>query len=160
MVSACSSEICTYLVLHCLCAFSSRWRLRENINPICLTFENIQWELPFLKQPDPLFKFYVGCALLVLLGMMVIQCLGLPRYSLQELKANLYFIILICSYLLWVLNVREQVSIRDSWTINFMALLYFMNEQLLSFLSYSQDMFNNTAYICYRYQFNVIYSYA
>ncbi|XP_021926488.1 adenylate cyclase type 2 isoform X2 [Zootermopsis nevadensis] len=55
-----------------------RWLLRENINPFCLTFENMQWELPFLKQPDPLFKFYVGCALFVLLGMLTIQCLGLP----------------------------------------------------------------------------------
>ncbi|KAJ9579599.1 hypothetical protein L9F63_004784, partial [Diploptera punctata] len=55
-----------------------RWLLREKINPLCLTFENIKWEVPFLKQPDPLFKFYVGCALLVLLGMLTIQCLGLP----------------------------------------------------------------------------------
>ncbi|PSN48742.1 hypothetical protein C0J52_08911 [Blattella germanica] len=55
-----------------------RWLLREKINPLCLTFENIKWEVPFLKQPDPLFKFYVGCCLLVLLGMLTIQCLGLP----------------------------------------------------------------------------------
>ncbi|XP_069698199.1 adenylate cyclase type 2-like isoform X2 [Periplaneta americana] len=55
-----------------------RWLLREAINPLCLTFENIRWEIPFLKQPDPLFKFYVGCTLLVLLGMLAMQCLGLP----------------------------------------------------------------------------------
>jgi len=55
-----------------------RWHLRENLNPLCLTFENIWWELPFLKQPDPLFKFYIGCAFFVLLGMLTIHCLGLP----------------------------------------------------------------------------------
>jgi hypothetical protein len=123
------------LVFHCfhlsgtspIFCFSSRWRLRENINPVCLTFENIRWELPFLKQPDPLFKFYVGCAFLVLLGMLLIQCLGLPRYSLQELIGN-FFSMIICSYLLWVLNVREQVSIIGSSNINFLALLKFMNE--------------------------------
>jgi adenylate cyclase len=54
-----------------------RWHMRKNLNPVCLTFNNIWWELPFLKQPDPLFKFYIGCTFLVLLGMFAIHCLGL-----------------------------------------------------------------------------------
>ncbi|XP_014467861.1 PREDICTED: adenylate cyclase type 2-like isoform X2 [Dinoponera quadriceps] len=44
----------------------SRW---EHINPLFLTFRQWSWEIPFLREPDPLFKFYIGCAAFVLLFM-------------------------------------------------------------------------------------------
>ncbi|XP_024936436.1 adenylate cyclase type 2 isoform X2 [Cephus cinctus] len=48
-----------------------QWCAWEHINPICLTFRKWKWEIPFVREPDPLFKFYIGCAALVLL------CMGL-----------------------------------------------------------------------------------
>jgi hypothetical protein len=113
-------SIYTYLVLQWLSVCCSRWLLRENINPLCLTFENIQWELPFLKQPDPLFKFYVGCALLVLLGMLTIQCLGLPRYSLQEL---VLFLSCQNALMYYALHVRKHRSTIGSSNLNFVVFL-------------------------------------
>ncbi|XP_074115513.1 adenylyl cyclase X D isoform X2 [Cotesia typhae] len=46
-----------------------QWSKWESINPIFLTFSHLNWEIPFLREPDPLFKFFVGCAVIVLLFM-------------------------------------------------------------------------------------------
>ncbi|KAJ8668089.1 hypothetical protein QAD02_009752 [Eretmocerus hayati] len=43
-----------------------QWCHWEIINPISLTFSNWRWELPYLREPDPLFKFYLACSALVL----------------------------------------------------------------------------------------------
>lgn len=54
-------------------AFLSRqWSRWEHINPLFLTFRQWSWEIPFLREPDPLFKFYIGCATFVLLFMWLI----------------------------------------------------------------------------------------
>ncbi|XP_012259687.2 adenylate cyclase type 2-like isoform X2 [Athalia rosae] len=50
-----------------------QWFKGEHINPLFLTFDNWSWELPFLREPDPLFKFYVGCAAVVLICMGFMQ---------------------------------------------------------------------------------------
>ncbi|XP_063240231.1 adenylate cyclase type 2-like isoform X2 [Bacillus rossius redtenbacheri] len=58
-----------------------RWMFRQtNINPLFLNFENMKWEMPFLRQPDPLFKFYIVSSLAGVVGMMVIQALGSSRH--------------------------------------------------------------------------------
>lgn len=49
--------------------FNRQWSKWESINPIFLTFSHLNWEIPFLREPDPLFKFFVGCAVIVLLFM-------------------------------------------------------------------------------------------
>ncbi|KAG7189766.1 hypothetical protein KM043_017430 [Ampulex compressa] len=46
-----------------------QWCKWEHINPLFLTFQQWSWEIPFLREPDPLFKFYIGCAAFVLLFM-------------------------------------------------------------------------------------------
>ncbi|PNF42986.1 hypothetical protein B7P43_G09584 [Cryptotermes secundus] len=127
-----------------------RWCLRENINPVCLTFENIQWELPFLKQPDPLFKFYVGCALLVLLGMLIIQCLGLQSSHWMpwagfgvSLGVILVLLPLTWTHYIWnklkdpheeqdyipeptnkLLNLLYQASLKVVWSVSTRTVLY------------------------------------
>ncbi|XP_067002907.1 adenylate cyclase type 2 isoform X2 [Anabrus simplex] len=55
-----------------------RWLCREKIDPLCLTFKELNWELPFIQQADPLFKFYVACSFVVLLAMLLIQGFGMP----------------------------------------------------------------------------------
>ncbi|XP_020296532.1 adenylate cyclase type 2-like isoform X2 [Pseudomyrmex gracilis] len=46
-----------------------QWCRWEQINPLLLTFRQWNWEIPFLREPDPLFKFYIGCSVFVLLFM-------------------------------------------------------------------------------------------
>ncbi|XP_032663466.1 adenylate cyclase type 2-like isoform X2 [Odontomachus brunneus] len=57
----------------------SRW---EHINPLFLTFRQWSWEIPFLREPDPLFKFYIGCAAFVLLFMWLIYLV--PTFMSSE----------------------------------------------------------------------------
>lgn len=52
------------------------------MNPLFLTFQQWSWEIPFLKQPDPLFKFYISCALFVLIFMGLIYLV--PTLSLSK----------------------------------------------------------------------------
>ena len=57
------------------------------MNPIFLTFQQWNWEIPFLKEPDPLFKFYISSAVFVLIFMGLIYLV--PALSLSE---YVYFI--------------------------------------------------------------------
>lgn len=52
------------------------------MNPIFLTFQQWNWEIPFLKEPDPLFKFYIGSAVFVLIFMGLIYLV--PTFSLSK----------------------------------------------------------------------------
>jgi adenylate cyclase len=45
----------------------SQWCKWENINPLFLTFSQRNWEIPYLREPDPLFKFYIACVTIVLI---------------------------------------------------------------------------------------------
>ncbi|XP_011646135.1 adenylate cyclase type 2-like isoform X2 [Pogonomyrmex barbatus] len=46
-----------------------QWSNWKHINPLFLTFRQWSWEIPFLREPDPLFKFYIGCSTFVLVFM-------------------------------------------------------------------------------------------
>lgn len=63
----------------------SRW---ENINPLFLTFRQWCWEIPFLREPDPLFKFYIGCVAFVLLFMGLIYLVPMITYSEWHLSTS------------------------------------------------------------------------
>ncbi|GLH05187.1 Ca(2+)/calmodulin-responsive adenylate cyclase, partial [Gryllus bimaculatus] len=85
-----------------------RWTCREDINPFCLTFEVLSWELPFIQQPDPLFKYYIACSLGVLIFMFLIQGIGIPSYHWiawtgfgVALTILLFCIPLTWTYFLW-----------------------------------------------------------
>ncbi|XP_012279415.1 adenylate cyclase type 2 isoform X2 [Orussus abietinus] len=59
-----------------------QWCKWEHINPLFLTFQHWSWEMPFLREPDPLFKFYIGCTPVVLLSMGLIFMV--PTLTLSE----------------------------------------------------------------------------
>ncbi|CAL7940010.1 unnamed protein product [Xylocopa violacea] len=59
-----------------------QWCKWEHINPLFLTFQQWNWEIPFLKEPDPLFKFYISSAVFVLIFMGLIHLV--PTLSLSE----------------------------------------------------------------------------
>ncbi|XP_018341490.1 PREDICTED: adenylate cyclase type 4-like isoform X3 [Trachymyrmex septentrionalis] len=46
-----------------------QWSNWKHINPLFLTFRQWSWEIPFLREPDPVFKFYIGCSAFVLIFM-------------------------------------------------------------------------------------------
>ncbi|XP_011501439.1 PREDICTED: adenylate cyclase type 2 [Ceratosolen solmsi marchali] len=45
----------------------NQWCKWEDINPLFLTFSQRSWEIPYLREPDPLFKFYIACVTIVLI---------------------------------------------------------------------------------------------
>ncbi|XP_034941992.1 adenylate cyclase type 2-like isoform X2 [Chelonus insularis] len=79
-----------------------QWSKWEPINPLFLTFSRLNWEIPFLREPDPLFKFFVGCATVVLLFMGSMFLVPAIIYSewhvsttIGYLSAMLFFIALL-----------------------------------------------------------------
>ncbi|XP_076169585.1 adenylyl cyclase X D isoform X2 [Ptiloglossa arizonensis] len=59
-----------------------QWFKWEHINPLLLTFQEWNWEIPFLKEPDPFFKFYISSAAFVLIFMGLIYLV--PTLSFSE----------------------------------------------------------------------------
>ncbi|OAD53432.1 Adenylate cyclase type 2, partial [Eufriesea mexicana] len=59
-----------------------QWCEWKDINPLFLTFQQWNWEIPFLKEPDPLFKFYISSAVFVLIFMGLISLV--PTLSLSK----------------------------------------------------------------------------
>nr|XP_050867193.1 adenylate cyclase type 2-like isoform X2 [Vespula vulgaris] len=59
-----------------------QWTRWEHINPIFLTYKQWNWEIPFLREPDPLFKFFVACTVFVLFFMGLISLV--PAITLSE----------------------------------------------------------------------------
>ncbi|KZC04796.1 Adenylate cyclase type 2, partial [Dufourea novaeangliae] len=58
-----------------------QWCRWKHINPLLLTFRQWSWEIPFLKEPDPLFKFYICSAGFVLIFMGLIYLVPTLSYS-------------------------------------------------------------------------------
>ncbi|XP_076623646.1 adenylyl cyclase X D [Colletes latitarsis] len=58
-----------------------QWFKWEHINPLLLTFQQWNWEIPFLKEPDPLFKFYISSATFVLIFMGLIYLMACKHGS-------------------------------------------------------------------------------
>jgi len=44
-----------------------------------MNYASWDFEKKYMTQPDPLFKFYIGCALFVLICMGIIQGVVMPR---------------------------------------------------------------------------------
>ncbi|XP_011860163.1 PREDICTED: adenylate cyclase type 2-like isoform X3 [Vollenhovia emeryi] len=59
-----------------------QWSNWKHINPLFLTFRQWSWEIPFLREPDPVFKFYIGCSafVLVFMGLMYL----VPTFILAQ----------------------------------------------------------------------------
>lgn len=59
-----------------------QWSNWKHINPLFLTFRQWSWEIPFLREPDPVFKFYIVCSafVLVFMGFMYL----VPTFMLSQ----------------------------------------------------------------------------
>ncbi len=54
-------------LLYCCCR-GRQWLQPDEINPLFLWFRDKSWEKPYVREHDPLFKFYVFAAFVVLLA--------------------------------------------------------------------------------------------
>lgn len=73
-----------YVNKHCPCYSAklsfSQWLRPDGIHPVSLSFtKQPDWELPLLCQPDPLYKYYIVCALVVFASIFVTQESLMPR---------------------------------------------------------------------------------
>lgn len=73
--------------------FRRQWTKWETINPLFLTFSRLNWEIPFLREPDPLFKFFIGCAALVLLSIGLIFSVPMILLSEWHFSTTLGFVL-------------------------------------------------------------------
>ncbi|KAI4469490.1 adenylate cyclase type 1 [Holotrichia oblita] len=58
-----------------------QWFKIKDINPLVLIFRNLSTELDFIKQPDPLFKYYILSDLLILTCVVAIQNFAQTEYN-------------------------------------------------------------------------------
>ncbi|GIY89779.1 adenylate cyclase type 2, partial [Caerostris extrusa] len=61
--------------LFILSHLNPQWFSNVGIQPLLLTFREFSNELPYLNEPDPLFKHYLMCMLIIFLGITVIHVL-------------------------------------------------------------------------------------
>lgn len=89
---------------------TDQWFHPEGINPFFLNFTNSQWELPLLRQADPLYKYYIACAFLVFISIFVTQQSLMPGNSLGWLVGVGCLILLIVALLLvWVATIHQHI---------------------------------------------------
>ncbi|XP_018372265.1 PREDICTED: adenylate cyclase type 4-like isoform X5 [Trachymyrmex cornetzi] len=82
-----------------------QWSNWKHINPLFLTFRQWSWEIPFLREPDPVFKFYIGCSafVLIFMGFMyLVPTFMLPQWHLRTLVG--YFSVLMFLFALMPLT--------------------------------------------------------
>ncbi|KAK6629112.1 hypothetical protein RUM43_002929 [Polyplax serrata] len=77
------------------CSF---WLHNSRLYPLCLTFrDECKWELPFLKQPDPLFKFSIIVALFVSICICLMHFWQPPRlYLISWISFGISIVGLVC----------------------------------------------------------------
>lgn len=61
------------------CLECRKWFNSEELNPVLLWFHKNSQEKDYRNQPDPQFKYYVACAVLLFLCMATIQALMIPN---------------------------------------------------------------------------------
>lgn len=58
---------------------TDQWFRSEGIQPLLLMFRNCSLELPYSLQPDPPFKYYLFCVLLLYIGMITIHFITMAK---------------------------------------------------------------------------------
>ncbi|XP_026479365.1 adenylate cyclase type 8-like [Ctenocephalides felis] len=79
----------------------------NNCSPMFTIFKNSSWELPYMKQNDPLFKYYVAAACFVLIIIIMIERLSLVDWDSTMCiiflgSAIILFITIILSWSHWM----------------------------------------------------------
>ncbi|GJQ87133.1 hypothetical protein Trydic_g23979 [Trypoxylus dichotomus] len=93
-----------------------QWFNVKEINPLLLIFRNLATELDFIKQPDPLFKYYILSVLVILICMVAIQNFSQTEWNTMLGYISIAFVLLILLPLTWIYgfwhcyryNIKEE----------------------------------------------------
>lgn len=90
---------------------SDQWLRPDGIHPVSLSFTNKpEWELPLLRQPDPLYKYYILCALVVFASIFVTQESLMPRNALGwQVGVVCAVLLLVVTLLVWVATIHQHI---------------------------------------------------
>ncbi|XP_045137606.1 adenylate cyclase type 2-like isoform X1 [Portunus trituberculatus] len=89
---------------------TDQWFHPEGINPFFLNFTNREWELPLLRQSDPLYKYYIACALVVFVSIFVTQQSLMPGNSLGwQAGVGCLALLSVVMVLVWVATVHQHI---------------------------------------------------
>ncbi|CAL8101856.1 unnamed protein product [Orchesella dallaii] len=86
--------------------------INVHVNPILMNFDELTSEIHYQTQPDPLFKYYVGCALFVLLCIGILQVIAVPQqHSILWfiLAAGCTFLLILIPFV-WVGYLWTQIK--------------------------------------------------
>ncbi|GAB1865684.1 adenylate cyclase [Camponotus japonicus] len=95
-----------------------QWSNWKHINPLILTFREWSWEIPFLREPDPLFKFYIGCSAFVLLFMgfiYLVPTLMRSQYIYHKYQWNLRIIASYSSVMMFLIILIPLTWMHFVW---------------------------------------------
>ncbi|KAK8382027.1 hypothetical protein O3P69_015195 [Scylla paramamosain] len=89
---------------------TDQWFHPEGINPFFLNFTNRYWELPLLRQADPLFKYYIACAVVVFVSIFVTQQSLMPGNSLGwRTGVGCLILLSVVMLLVWVATIHQHI---------------------------------------------------
>lgn len=89
-----TSEALTFLIklpkIQKAILLSRQWLQPDEINPLFLWFRDKSWEKPYVREHDPLFKFYILAAFAILVSTGVILLLTEKQYRKRLFTMILY----------------------------------------------------------------------
>ncbi|KRT84072.1 Adenylate and Guanylate cyclase [Oryctes borbonicus] len=93
-----------------------QWFKIKEINPLLLIFRKLTTELDFIRQPDPLFKYYILSVFVILICMVAIQNFSQTEWNTVIGYISIVFVLLIVLPLTWIYgfwrcyryNIKEE----------------------------------------------------
>uniref|UniRef100_A0A1B6C545 adenylate cyclase n=2 Tax=Clastoptera arizonana TaxID=38151 RepID=A0A1B6C545_9HEMI len=91
-----------------------KWFKSEEFNPFFLWFHNKKYEQDYRNQTDPQFKYYLFCAVLLLVCMGIIQLLAVPKHALLFSIYGLVLTLMVLITYFSTRNFSRSYSINDN----------------------------------------------
>ncbi|XP_071547406.1 adenylate cyclase type 2-like isoform X2 [Panulirus ornatus] len=87
-----------------------QWFRPEGINPFILTFTKENLELPLLRQADPLYKYYILCAIVIFGAIFVTQQVLMPANTSGWVAGAVCFsILVVVGPLAWMATIHQHI---------------------------------------------------
>ena len=90
---------------------NSQWLHPDEINPMFLCFHDRTWEGPYIRENDPLFKFYILSTFVVLnaIGLILLLTEEFGHLALWTEYTFLFVILSLLLPCLWVSYIWDQI---------------------------------------------------
>ncbi|XP_042243018.1 adenylate cyclase type 1-like [Homarus americanus] len=87
-----------------------QWFKPEGINPLLLTFTIEKWELPLLRQADPLYRYYILSAVVIFMSIFVTQQILMPVNTWGWVAGVVCFsILVVVGPLVWTSTIHKHI---------------------------------------------------